>query len=64
MALGNAALIGIPYAPLGRTIIGGLISATFLTLFLVPITYSYFDDLRDFMQSFSARIFRRKDQPV
>ena len=64
MALGNAALIGIPYAPLGRTIIGGLISATFLTLFLVPITYSYFDDLRDFMQSFSARIFRRKDQPA
>ena len=29
MALGNAGLIGIPYAPLGRTIIGGLISATF-----------------------------------
>ncbi|MBU0518302.1 efflux RND transporter permease subunit [bacterium] len=57
MAMGNAALIGIPYAPLGRTIIGGLISATFLTLFMVPITYSYFDDLRQYMKNFSRRIF-------
>lgn len=64
MALGNAALIGIPYAPLGRTIIGGLISATFLTLFLVPITYTYFDDLRVFLQSASIRLSHRKGQPT
>ncbi|MFH1861547.1 MAG: efflux RND transporter permease subunit, partial [bacterium] len=62
MAMGNAALIGIPYHPMGRTLIGGLISATFVTLFLVPVTYCYFDDLRSFVrQRFSARFFRRKD---
>lgn len=64
MALGNAALIGIPYAPLGRTIIGGLISATFMTLFLVPIAYTYLDILRTFAKSFSARFVRRKRQTV
>jgi HAE1 family hydrophobic/amphiphilic exporter-1 len=48
MAIGNTALIGIPYAPLGIAMIGGLISSTFLTLFAVPIFYTYFDDLRQF----------------
>jgi HAE1 family hydrophobic/amphiphilic exporter-1 len=60
MAMGNAGLIGIPYAPLGRTIIGGLVSATVLTLFIVPIAYSYFDDLRAFMREFSVKIFAGK----
>ncbi|MFZ0389120.1 MAG: efflux RND transporter permease subunit, partial [Calditrichia bacterium] len=45
MALGNAALIGAPYAPMGLTIIGGLITSTFLTLFAVPVLYTLFDDL-------------------
>lgn len=48
MAIGNTALIGIPYAPLGIAMIGGLISSTFLTLFAVPIFYTYFDDLGRF----------------
>ena len=61
MALGNAGMIGIPYAPLGRTLIGGMISATFLTLLLVPITYSYFDDLRVFLQGF-ARSYATKSR--
>ncbi len=60
MAMGNASLIGISYSPLGRTIIGGLISSTFLTLLVVPVAYSYFDDLRTFMANFSGRIFNRK----
>lgn len=29
--------------PMGITVIGGLISSTFLTLFIIPIVYSYFD---------------------
>ncbi|MBW1802843.1 MAG: efflux RND transporter permease subunit, partial [Deltaproteobacteria bacterium] len=41
-------LIGMPYAPMGITLIGGLISSTFLTLFAVPVLYTYFDDLRHF----------------
>jgi len=55
MALGNTGLIGIPYAPMGITLIGGLISATFITLFAVPIFYTYFDDLTVFFKNFSKR---------
>jgi hydrophobic/amphiphilic exporter-1 (mainly G- bacteria), HAE1 family len=29
--------------PMGITVIGGLISSTFLTLFIIPIVYSFFD---------------------
>ena len=46
MALGDAALLGVPYAPLGRAMIGGLLASTFLTLLLVPLFYIFFDDLR------------------
>ncbi|MCG1010077.1 efflux RND transporter permease subunit [Salinicoccus sp. ID82-1] len=30
-------------APMGIVVIGGLVSSTFLTLFIIPIIYSYFD---------------------
>lgn len=46
MALGSSSFIGIPYAPLGRTVIGGLLAATLLTLLFVPYLYSLLDDLR------------------
>ena len=46
MAVGNANLIGMPYAPLGRVMIGGLISSTALTLIAVPLFYTFFDDMR------------------
>jgi HAE1 family hydrophobic/amphiphilic exporter-1 len=45
MAVGNTTMVGIPYAPMGRAIIGGLLAATFLTLFIVPLAYTFFDDL-------------------
>ena len=48
MALGNSSLIGIPYAPLGITLIGGLFTSTFLTLLAVPVLYTLFDDLNVF----------------
>jgi len=48
MSIGNTGLVGIPYAPMGITLIGGLVSSTFLTLFAVPLLYTYFDDLRHF----------------
>ncbi len=55
MAVGNTALVGIPYAPMGITLIGGLFSSTFLTLFAVPLLYTYFDDLRNFFSRFVQR---------
>lgn len=46
MALGTSSFIGIPYAPLGRTVICGLVAATVLTLLFVPYLYCVLDDLR------------------
>ncbi|RME77379.1 MAG: efflux RND transporter permease subunit [Planctomycetota bacterium] len=48
MALGSSNIIGRPYYPLGRAVIGGLFSSTLLTLFVVPLLYlllSRFQDL-------------------
>ncbi len=55
MAVGKTGLIGIPYTPMGITLIGGLISSTFLTLFAVPVFYTYFDDLRKFFPKMLKR---------
>lgn len=46
MAFGRAALLGIEYYPLGRVVIGGLLTGTLLTLFAVPVFYAMLDDLR------------------
>ncbi len=36
--------------PLALSVIGGLITATFLTLFIVPVMYQYFDRLGEFVK--------------
>jgi hydrophobic/amphiphilic exporter-1 (mainly G- bacteria), HAE1 family len=46
MALGEAAIFGIPYAPMGRVVAGGLAAGTILTLFYVPLLYAVLDDMR------------------
>ncbi len=46
MAVGASSFVGIPYAPLGRTVIGGLAAGTVLTLLFVPFLYAVLDDLR------------------
>jgi HAE1 family hydrophobic/amphiphilic exporter-1 len=61
MAVGNANLIGMPYAPIGRVLIGGLLTSTFGTLLIVPVFYTLFEDLALFMQRV-VRWFRRKDE--
>jgi HAE1 family hydrophobic/amphiphilic exporter-1 len=45
MAFGSSSFIGIPYAPLGRTVISGLAVGTLLTLVLVPWLYAWLDDV-------------------
>ncbi len=57
MAVGNAEMIGMPYAPLGRTMMGGLLASMVLTLLIVPLCYTLFDDLRQLLRAvaFSAR---------
>ena len=50
MAVGNARMIGMPYAPLGRTMMGGLLASMVLTLVIVPLCYTLFDDLRELLR--------------
>lgn len=59
MAVGNARMIGMPYAPLGRTMMGGLLASTVLTLVIVPLFYTYFDDLRALLQRLLASALSR-----
>ncbi|HEX9251977.1 MAG TPA: efflux RND transporter permease subunit, partial [Ignavibacteriaceae bacterium] len=51
-------------APMGQAVIGGLITSTLLTLFIVPVVYSLLDDLGTFSFSgFFKKLFsRRKKQ--
>ena len=46
MAIGDSAIVGTPYYPLGRAVIGGLLASTVLSLVFVPLFYSFFDDLK------------------
>ncbi len=55
MALGDSEVTGIPYYHLGRTVIGGLAASTFMTLLLVPVMYTLFDDLSQVGRGLLAR---------
>ncbi len=43
--------------PMGVAVVGGMITSTFLTLFIIPVVYTVFSD-------FSDRVLRRKPEPV
>jgi HAE1 family hydrophobic/amphiphilic exporter-1 len=45
-------------APMARAVIGGLITSTLLTLIVVPVVYTYFDDFGSWV---ARRVFRRND---
>ena len=47
MAVGNPNVVGTDYAPMGRTMMGGLLASMVLTLLVVPLCYTFFDDLRE-----------------
>lgn len=57
MAVGNASLIGMPYAPMGRTMMGGLLASTAMTLVIVPLFYTLLDDLRELWKRLIAAAF-------
>jgi HAE1 family hydrophobic/amphiphilic exporter-1 len=46
LTLQGSSSIGLSYRSFGLTLIGGLTTATLLTLLVVPIFYTFFDDLR------------------
>jgi HAE1 family hydrophobic/amphiphilic exporter-1 len=49
--LGDSGLFELRYFPLARTIMGGLISSTVLTLIVLPTYYTMFDDLADWLKA-------------
>jgi len=60
MSIGSSDVSGISYAPLGRAFTGGLFASTITTLILVPVIYTYLDDLRHKVgQSIFASIFSK-----
>ena len=59
MAIGSSTMMGMPYAPLGITMMGGLIVSTALTLFVIPLFYVLLDDLRGLLKRIAAVSFRR-----
>src|SRR5471030_2492619 len=58
LALGEA---GEQNAPLGRAVIGGLLMATFVTLFVVPVVYSLLRTKLPTKHLLEARFMREKD---
>lgn len=46
MSLGDTKMMDMSYSPLGRAMMGGMLTSTILTLLVVPLFYSLFDDLR------------------
>ena len=64
MAVGNSKIVGMPYAPLGRTMIGGLIVSCFLTLVIVPLFYTLLDDLREHAARVLGSALRRRPTSI
>ena len=59
---GVSRMVGLAYARLGRTMMGGLLASMVLTLMLVPLFYTIFDDFRDVAQKIMASAFGKKGQ--
>ncbi len=49
-------------APMGRAVVGGLITSTFLTLLVIPVVYSLLDDAEKWL--FSKSKIRKEDNAV
>jgi len=59
MSLGDTKMIDMSYSPLGRAMMGGMLTATVLTLLVVPLFYTLFDDLRVMFFGYIRSIFQK-----
>jgi HAE1 family hydrophobic/amphiphilic exporter-1 len=50
LAVGTSGIFELRYFPLARTVIGGLISSTVLTLVVLPTYYELFDDAANWVK--------------
>jgi len=51
-------------APLGRAVIGGVITSTLLTLLVIPTFYEILDQAREWLTEKAGRVFGRKPKPA
>ena len=51
MSLGDTKMMQMSYSPLGRAIMGGMLTGTFLTPLIVPLFYTLFADLLIYVSS-------------
>jgi HAE1 family hydrophobic/amphiphilic exporter-1 len=51
---------GLNYGPFGKTLVGGMTTATILTLVVVPVSYTYFDDFRVAAGEWARRLLWRR----
>jgi hydrophobic/amphiphilic exporter-1 (mainly G- bacteria), HAE1 family len=56
LTVGGASSIGLSYKSFGYTLIGGMSTATFLTLLVVPVAYTVFDDVREHLTRAVQRV--------
>ena len=63
LTLQGSSSIGLSYRSFGLTLIGGLTTATLLTLLVVPVFYTFFDDLRTTVGAALKRALKRGRAP-
>ncbi len=61
MSMGDTKMMDVSYSPLGRAMMGGMLTATILTLLVVPLFYTLFDDLRVRFFGYIQFVFRKDD---
>jgi len=61
MSLGDTKMLDMSYSPLGRAMMGGMLTATVLTLLVVPLFYTLFDDLRVMFFGYVRSIFQKTE---
>jgi len=57
VAVSKPSSLGFSYKSFGLTLIGGMTTATVLTLLVVPVFYTLFDDVRERLSALIQRIF-------
>ncbi|MBX3458510.1 MAG: efflux RND transporter permease subunit [Planctomycetes bacterium] len=60
MALGDAKFVGMPYYPMGRMVLGGILVSMLYTLVLVPLIYTILDDIGETVKGWFAILFARR----
>ena len=50
------------YSPLAIAIIGGLITSTFLSLLVIPVVFTYVDDILAWVHTLPERLAKNRDR--